>query len=703
MHYKYKDPDEYIIFNEDPDLECIKVDLPIPPKPEEIINYGLPPDEQKFFRPQIPPRLLKLNKDNSISLDEKAALLKEDPLNYEEEIAFIQSEWDKRLNGVWYYIKGKPTYMPGGLYFYLCNWYLENKYPEYRDRDRKFFIFSEFCEHDENCYGFVYPKHRREGATTKVACWNYEYISRVRRSRGGIQSMTEGHAQIVFQEHLVKGFRRMPFWFKPMFEGSSNPKEKLSFNSPALRMTRTNMGTGDTEDLESSIDYGSSSEGVYDGSRLERYHADEVGKTKEVDIYQRHLIVKKTLEELNTIIGKSIYTSTAGEMTKGGGEQFKELIEASNYNKRDGNGRTSSGLYVLFMPATEGFIYDEYGESIIDDPSEVIYDYKGKQIKVGSLNYLLNDRKQALIDEDFKKLNESTRQMPIRLRDCFRSASETDNFNMKIINDQLDKYQFGNNDVTVGDFVWKDGIEDGRVVFEPKETGNFKVSYLFENPKDSNRSLNIDGIIVPANTKKFIAGGDTFKFNKTRGSKHSKGGGAVFMKRDYAIDKDTDAMEEWKTHRFVCTYLHKPKSREVYCEDMLMMSIYYGCRMCPEINVSAIWDHFEKRGYGGYLHYMLDKKTGKYKTTPGINTQTGDIEAIFRLYQSFIEYHGYRCVHDDLLTQLLEIKSDMGDYDLFAAGGMALSANDNDIEFNHPEDDKLYGDNIDDYYESRYL
>ena len=81
--------------------------------------------------------------------------------------------------------------------------------------------------------------------------------------------------------------------------------------------------------------------------------------------------------------------------------------------------------------------------------------------------------------EDYEKLNKSTRQYPVRLRDCFRNAGSQDNFNMKIIEDQLDKYQFGNTDVTVGDFEWENNIPDGRVIFTPRKNGRFKVSYLF--------------------------------------------------------------------------------------------------------------------------------------------------------------------------------------------------------------------------------
>jgi hypothetical protein len=682
---KYKRADKFIIFNEDPDLQEIKVKLPNPPPSNEIIGYGLPYEEQKFKRPFIPPKLFELNKNKKINLFEKATILKDDPEYYKEEIDFIQTEWDRRINGVWYYINGKPTYIPGLFYFYLTSWYLERGYPIYRDRDRKFFIFSEFCENDDKCFGFIYPKHRREGATTKAACWNYEYVSRRNRVRGGIQSMTDPHAELVFQKHIVPSWKKLPFWYKPVFEGSTNPKSELSFNAPALRMTRTNMGSDEMEDLESVIDFGASGEGVYDASRLERYHGDEIGKTKTVNVYKRHLVVRQCLSELDKIIGKSIYTSTAGEMTKGGGQQFKQLIEASNYYDRDDNGRTTSGLYVLFIPADEGFIVDEFGNSKKEE----------------SKQYLLNERKKALEDEDYDKLNESTRQFPLRLRDCFRNASDSDNFNMAIIQGQLDKYQFGNEDVTVGDFVWENGEVDGRVVFEPRTNGKFKVSYLYKDPLMSNRSFNIEGVKEPANHQKFIAGGDTFKFTTVKGGKKSLGGGAVFMKRDYSIDKDTDPIHEWQTHRFVCTYLHRPKTKDEYCEDMLMMCVYYGCRMCPEINVPAIMDHFQRRGYQGYLHYVLDKKTGRYSKTPGYNTQVKERESIFRAFQTFIEKHGHRLVHDDLLNQLMEINEDMGDFDLFVAAGMCLIGMEDENNYYFGDNKKEDDDDIDNYFQSR--
>jgi len=638
----------------------------------------------------MPKKLRELNKKKDITIEQKQDVLRKDPTYYAEEIEYITREWKRRIEGVWYYINGKPTYITGLFYFYLSSWYVGNKnnkdgLPDYRDRDRKFFIFIDYCENDPYCFGVIYPKHRREGATSKASCWHFEYISRRKDTKGGIQSKTEEDAKMVFTAHIVKAWRKMPFWYTPIFEGSTNPQSKLSFNAPAIKVTASNMGRGEKDSIESSIDFKASGEIAYDGDKLNRYHGDEIGKTRLVDVYSRHLVVRECLSQRNTIIGKCIYTSTAGEMTRGGGKQFRLLIGSSDPIKRDGNGRTISGLYPLFIPATEGFIMDEFGASL----------------EKKSLEFLQNERKQALENEDYEKLNKSTRQYPIRLRDCFRNASNQDNFNTAIIQAQLDKYQFGNKDVTVGDFEWENNEPDTRVIFVPKKNGKFKVSYLFHNPKDSNRFLMYDGLKIPFNDKKFMAGADPYKFNTTKGGKKSLGGVAVFMKRDFVIDPDDKDISEWETHRFICTYLNRPSDKDIYCEDMLMMAVYYGCRLCPEINVSAVWDHFKRRSYLGYLHYTTDKKTGRLNKQPGYNTQTGVKEAIFSAYQGYIENHGLRLVHDDLLEQLIAIDDDMGDYDLFTAGGMCLIATEDENNYNYEKKNEKSGDDIGDFFHMR--
>ena len=74
--------------------------------------------------------------------------------------------------------------------------------------------------------------------------------------------------------------------------------------------------------------------------------------------------------------------------------------------------------------------------------------------------------------------------------------------------------------------------------------------------------------------------------------------------------------------KFACTYNFRPPDKDTYAEDMLMMCVYYGVKMYPEVNVPLLWDYFEARGYVHYLLYRYDPKTFTISRTPG--EQTGE-------------------------------------------------------------------------------
>jgi hypothetical protein len=145
------------------------------------------------------------------------------------------------------------------------------------------------------------------------------------------------------------------------------------------------------------------------------------------------------------------------------------------------------------------------------------------------------------------------------------------------------------------------------------------------------------------------------------------------MYYDSNVDATRD-INEWKSSRFVCTYNYRPKDKQTYGEDMIMMCHYFGCQMFPEINVDFLWEYFESRGYVHYLMFPIDPHTNKISRTPGAQTGEKLREEIFREWQYYIEKHGRRERHVELLEQCKEIEDDMGDYDLFVAGGLALVA-----------------------------
>lgn len=696
---QYRDEDEFINFNEeDRDLDTITVPLPKTPNWNKIDGFGLPAKEQKFKRTPYPTKLLELQKmqndDGSfLTQDEIWARIEAQPEYYKTEIRFIKREWRRRLYGYWFFNNGKATYIDGWHYFYLNYYELDGGLPEYRDRDRRFFHFARFCKDDPNTYGFVYPKHRREGATYKTSCIHYCIITERIKARGGIQSMTDESASDVFKKHIIDPWRSMPFFFKPNHNGGDDPQAILAFRSSSSR-GKAGIKKKSDKSLGSEISYRSSVETAYDGTKLYFYHHEEVGKTKEVDINKRWEIAQLTLSTGagRNIHGFTIHTSTVGEMEAGGGEQFKKLCDTSMYGQRNANGQTASGLYVLFIPCydgLEGFV-DEYGMSVIDTPTPE----QAKYIKseIGAKQYVENTIEALKKLSDKNKLLQFQRQHPTTYRGCFRSNSFDPYFNIAKIEDRLDELAQDRTLITKGNFEWVGEPYRSNVRFVPDENGRFEMSKQLKLG-ESNRVVWDDFMeSYVADNVQYCAGADPFKANSTKGKKRSNGGGAVFWGHDIMLDPYDKPMSEWQSSRFVCTYSYRPPTKEEYGDDMIMMCVYWGCPMFPETNVPFIREHFEKYGFKGMLiHRQTD---GKFDQLGGADTTEKVKQKIFNLYQTQIERHCHRECHAGLLNEIAKIKdpADMTNWDMFTAGGYAMLGIDNYLPEVHKQQQQQHND-----------
>lgn len=694
---QYQEAPRFVFVNTgDKDLIPIKIDLPEPPEYHLIPGFGLPARDQKWEAPKLPRRLKDLQQKYE-TLDEIWEELESHQDIYEHEIDFIKKAWHYRLNGYWFFNNGIPTYIDGWHYFYCAWWHIDVGLPKYRDRDRRFFLFARkifvetqaprcdekgFAVKNEDgeyewidfgkrlFYGFNYPKHRREGATYKAECVNYEIISRTLGAWGGIQSMNDVQSRKCFLRHLVAPWKKLPFFFKPNYEGSTSPKTELSFSPPAKRLSSRGALSTSELGLESGINYEMADPSAYDGDKLYFHHDDEVGKLKKgLSCWDRHGVVKECLVMGSEIIGFTIKTSTVGEMERGGGRIFKHQCQMSDYYKRTPNGQTPSGLAVLFIPADDGLqgFIDEYGMSITGTPTKEQAAYIGRNI--GAREYLLNRRKGYIDAGDQEGLSEEIRLYPIRFAECFRTAAKSSGFNMHKLESYIDDLSFSKNLTVRGNFVWKDNKRDSSVLFIEHPNGKFIVSHQLDMV-EANRKYWSDEEETwkPGNAHWGVAGGDPFKFNKTEQNRKSNGGGAVVKKGRI---KDGDFSMK---RNFACTYSNRTFDKNEYGEDMLMMCVYYGVQMFPEINVPFLWDYFDERGYGGFLLYKVDPKTFEFGKTPGGQTSEKIKQDIFTEWMTWIENEADMEKHIEVLEECRDIEGpeDMPNYDLFSAGGYAL-------------------------------
>jgi hypothetical protein len=718
---QYRDAEKSVWVNtDDKDLIPIEITLPEPPEPHLIDNWGKHATDQFWHPPELPKRLKELQVKLE-TLDEIWDEIESHTDIYADEIKFIELQWQRRLYGYWFYNNGVPTYIDGWHYFYCAWWKIDTGLPEYRDRDRRFYLFARYIYNETKAprvnndghaikdekgkyiwvefgrrlfYGFNYPKHRREGATYRAEEIMYEIISRTMSAFGGIQSMNDVQARKCFLRHLVQPWKKLPFFFKPNYEGSTSPKTELSFTPPAKRLSsRGSLSTSELG-LESSISYEMADPSAYDGDKLYFHHDDEVGKLKKgLSCWDRHTVVKECLSIGAKIVGFTIKTSTVGEMEKGGGKAFKHQCMMSRFYERTQNGQTKSGLATLFIPAydgLEGFI-DKHGMSIIGTPTKeqakyIEYDRLGsddknsnriinalisenieyKRKEIGAREFLANRRKAFLDDQD--SLSEEIRLYPTRFSECFRTSTKSSGFNMNKLETYIDNLTFGKQPIITGNLAWKDNVWDSKVIFVENPQGKFKISHQL-NDNESNHKFYSDEELLwkPANSSWGVAGGDPFKFNITKSNRKSKGGGAVVKKAQL---KDGDFSRKRK---FACIYAQRTFDKNLYGEDMLMMCIYYGVPMFPEIDVPFLWDYFRDRGYEGYLLYKQDPNTFKISATPG-DTANRTKQDIFSEFMTWIENEADEETHIEILEECRDIDGpeDMTNYDLFTAAGYAL-------------------------------
>ena len=680
MSFNYISANTHIVFNDgDPDLEPIHYELTKPiAKLSETVGYGLPPELQKWRRFEMPPKLKELNEDPALTPSQKVEVLEQNHTYYEEEIKYIQSDWDCILNGLTVFINGRQHYITGPAYLWLQHWRIEGKAVDFRYRDLKSWYFDLMVDEDEDCIGTNYPKHRREGCTNRQECKAYYIALTVPYAQCGMQSKDRSHAQEIHEQMLMPVWREhMPFWLKPIHNGQNMDTSVIRFSTP---LARNNPDFG-KKAMNSLIDFRDSGEKAYDGLKLRRLFNDEIGKTIEVDVKRRFEIQRQCLVEGSDIIGKVFNGSTVDEMDKGGGRNFKRIADQSHYHKKnEKTGRTTSWLYNFFQPASEGFdgklpkhlrkgdanvnFIDEFGFDIINPETGLPAAY----------DFHIGMRASYELEGDIEGLIEYTRMFPLRWKDCWRTSVKDCNFNLAIIEDRLDYYSNGNTDKQRGNFEWENDVRDSKVIWVPDENGKFYISYQFDDPRDANSYYTDMGMRCPGNTRGFVAGGDPFKFKTSKTGKKSKGGGAVFRKHDPRIDPPEKERSQYQTNRFVCTYSNRPKDKKIYGEDMIMMCHYFGCQMNPEINVEFLWDYFEERGYGRYLYYSVDQRTQKISISPGATTHEKNKEQIFREYQYYIQHFGANERHDELLQECKDIEDDMRDFDLFVSGGYALMA-----------------------------
>lgn len=650
------------------------IDLIFPTEPpdEHCVNFGLPEYEQIFRKTWIPKQVRNPNGNFG-----------RDSWRKEDVDSFIDAEWNRRRQGIWFFIKGKKTWIPGLLYMKMNYWNsITGIKFIYKSSDWDLFCFWYLgCVLDPLCDGMADFKCRQIGDSENTVLIIWEYGSRVRGTINAMQScINEGHAKKSYFR-LVHGHKKMLYFFRPLNQGTEDPKKGLNLSYPAQHITYTSVkdkqkkgelaNSSSTEEYEypevnSQFYYGPSKANEFDGTTLGRAYLDEFGKSDgKLDPVEWIQVIREAIESriLNKKMGMIIMTSTVEDIGATSLEWAKEIWEGADPKKRTASGRTANGLYRCFRNVVDRGEVDRWGFPLKEKIIAEIESAVKILMDAGNIKAAIAYRRKNCITID----------------DIFVGANDTSQFDIEKLARRLHLVSEAPKSMCVrGNLKWKDGIRDTQVIWEPNSNGKWMIS---KHPSDFGLESNkkVTGVIAnkPGNTNFFKAGLDPYDQQTTMESEGKRSKGAITVKRvlDEYIDSGThlyhqhddpqgkfkigdpvDGGANFVTNRIVCDYIFREDDPNDFFEDIILTMVYYGTDFLPEKDrFGACHSYLKTRRYELYLmERPTDKKNSKgQQETEGVSATLGNIDTYFSFLTTLSAKWYGTIDHPRVLQQLL--------------------------------------------------
>lgn len=658
----------------------------LPPIPEDKSKI-LFAKENMWIRPEPSERIKKASKEFYARLDKDPDYIH--PLQAEIN-EYEDIEWDRCNNGVFFYNGyDDPTqepeivYLSGFHYWYLTHFKPYFGHPSFRDPDKEVMYWIKFWEEDPNSFGGCLNTIRRWAKSTILGAWIVYRTTMNFGHNSGMQGQTDDKIKKFYKKSVLKPFYKLPRFLQPAYNQDTKQSSQIEFD---LTPRRGGKYDEDVETLESMIDYRSSSESEYDGDILHSYIIEEPGKLIKSSLYNDEGegmwdIVKPCFTQGEEIIGKGFLGTTVEnlKMNDKGGKAYKKLAYDSDYNQKQADGRTISGLYFAFLPG--------------DCAYKGYYTKNGRPKRAEAKAALL--RKRESFKKNHRKLAGEIRKYPLTIKEVFYVSPEQCQFNATILQDRMQELDSMTTPITSRiDLYWENNIRFSRVLWRHNPTGGFlEVSYI-PDVKNTNlvQKKHVGGntIYSPMDDSKKLCGLDPIQ-HKSNSKRESKPVLYVKTKYDSTLDGVVDREElerraqpgklvngEWvldptgtpyqyKSNRYFARMAIRPNDPNVLYERVLMI--------CWFLGVSV---HIEKQFGGGCISYFWEWGcqeflVNKYKPEfekPDKNQQEGTpaststIEEYFDLLATYIEYFGHTIPFRELIEDLLVADpSDMTEHD----------------------------------------
>lgn len=571
----------------------------IPEKSENVFieDWGTDnPKEQYWRRKELPSIFDEIEYDS----DGNAILT-------DEQEVYAAEEWRRCRQGFYFLNNGKLTYITGKNYFYLQWWKLEDDiFPDYRDADRRYFLFLNYWEGILWCLGIGRGKKRREGASSQATSnLLYECIF-FTNSNCGLVSKTNIDSRDTFTDMAAFGYHQLPVFFKP--RQLNRPDSVTEFVFAAKVVKGKNASA---KGNRSKLNYRAPVENAYDRGRMSRILADEGGKWP-LDVKFSKFISKvtKTMVKGAKRVGFCEAPSTVNELTKGGGAEFKKFWDGANQFKTAGK-KTPNRFVTYFTEAFdnyEGFI-DKYGMSVIDAPDEETYEYLVKRwvvkdpitgetiselseedIKLGAKAYVLSRRVGLTGD----LLEEEIRQNPCTVQEMFEAANTDCAFNSYNINQRKKileekpifkrKIWFTRNTDTQ--------LVEFRDITDSEKNFHWEFTWLPPKDKQNNKSF-LYGTVMPGNTEDGAIAVDSYS--------NSQGGRKYGSKACALVGRRSDLLDPENTGKPIGMLYGRPPEKDILHSQVLLCAEFMGYFCWYEHTADDYDGFFRDRGRTGYL------------------------------------------------------------------------------------------------------
>lgn len=628
----------------------------LPNKPDDTdINFRA---EDKWTRPVMPAQIRKWYREWLIQKEE-------DP-NYvhaqgEKILEWIN--WHRGITekGMWIWVKGGATYLTPFYVWYLTVWKTYFGFPVYRETDKELTYFIDYCCEDIFCFGGLINTIRRYGKSSIFGAWIVWRSIHAFNHTAGMQGQKLSKVKKFFNKMVVKPFLKMQPYMQPTFDTTSTHKEELRFDSLPERAKKRKIDLEDNETLESVIDYRASGTDEYDGDVLDSYIIEEPGKITESSIYSEEGdgiwdVIKPCLLKGGTIRGKAFGGTTVEflNIADKGGRAYKELFYDSDFNQKQPNGRTKSGLYVCFIPgdcAHQDYI-DEYGFPMRDMARAAILkdreSYKGRPTKLAG--YI--------------------RRYPLSMKEIFYVNPDSCSFDSEVLQDTLQKIDQAVVSLSSQiDLYWENNIPFTKVLWRHNSKNGWLHICDWPDMDVSNKVYKLpvgDKIFYqPTNDDNYSIGFDPIQHRTPKGKKLTRESRPVAMikrKYDSAIDgiMDDELMRrrkiekfQYQTNRYIAMMHTRPNDPNVLYERLIMICWFLGCSVHIESQKGAVINYFYEKNCGDFVMAKYTGFNEEASDNDGTASTPRIIEEYTNAYDHYITNYGHTMVFREQVEDAL--------------------------------------------------